>query len=144
MPTVSAGTCRLDIGSFTTRLHIRDAAGVYTVHDVMPDVSLLRDGRLPTTTEYQDEAERVLSGLDLTRIGEWAGYSDEWTAPVAQVPVLPYPADGTTVYKADGTGVLGCRCVFRLIAPNTWDRVAGSNLYCPAMGHGALYEDDWD
>jgi len=141
MGSVTAGTCRLDIGSFTTRLHVRDVAGVYSVHDVMPDVSLLRDGRLPTTAEFQAEADRLLGESNLTRTGDWGSDGDACTAPVAQIPVLPYPTDGVTAYKADGTGVLGCRCVFRLAASNTWERVANSDLYCPSMGHGALYDD---
>jgi hypothetical protein len=59
------------------------------------------------------------------------------------VPVLSAPGDGVSLYKADGSGVLGCTCVYRLVN-GEWVRVADSDRYCTALGHGAFADDEWD
>jgi hypothetical protein len=59
------------------------------------------------------------------------------------VPVMSVPTDGVALYKADGSRVLGCTCVYRLVE-GQWERVWASEPHCTALGHGALVDDDED
>lgn len=98
-----------------------------------------------------DGSAATVTAIDVHPSGDWYLTLDSGAEDTIEqggvvdlvVPVLSAPGDGVTLYRADGSGVLGCTCVYRLI-DGEWGRVADSDLYCPALGHGALAGDEWD
>lgn len=66
----------------------------------------------------------------------------DWHGTVTLVvPVHAVPPAGVTLYRADGSTVLRCTCVYRLL-PGAWDRVWNSDPHCTSLGHGALADEE--